>query len=72
MKNQLKLKKKELVKCLRQYLNLSEGDASDKDLLECFGNATLSAMENLPIRSSISSSSSNNPVFWRIEPKKMA
>ena len=34
-------KKKELVKRIRQSLNLSEVDASDKDLLECFGNTTL-------------------------------
>jgi len=34
-------KNKELVKRIRQSLNLSEVDASDKDLLECFGNTTL-------------------------------
>lgn len=34
-------KKKEFVKRIRQRLNLSEVDASDKDLLECFGNTTL-------------------------------
>jgi hypothetical protein len=34
-------KKKEFVKRIRQSLNLSEVDASDKDLLECFGNTTL-------------------------------
>ncbi len=34
-------KKKELVQRIRQSLNLSEVDASDKDLLECFGNTTL-------------------------------
>lgn len=34
-------KKKELVKRIRQSLKLSELDASDKDLLECFGNTTL-------------------------------
>ena len=34
-------KKKEFVKRIRQHLNLSEVDASDKDLLECFGNTTL-------------------------------
>ena len=38
---QLKPKKKELVKHIRQSLNLSEVDATDKDLLECFGNTTL-------------------------------
>ena len=64
---QLKLKKKELVKYLRQYLNLSERDASDKDLLECFGHTNLSAMENLPIRSSTSFSCLNNPIFCHIE-----
>ena len=37
----MKQKKKELVKRIRQSLNLSEVDASDKDLLECFGNTTL-------------------------------
>jgi len=37
----LKPKKKELVKRIRQSLNLSEVDASDKDLLECFGNTAL-------------------------------
>ena len=34
-------KKKELIKRIRQSLNLSEVDASDKDLLEYFGNTTL-------------------------------
>lgn len=34
-------KKKEFIKRIRQSLNLSEVDASDKDLLECFGNTTL-------------------------------
>ena len=34
-------KNKELVKRIRQSLNLSEVDASDKDLLECFGNTNL-------------------------------
>ena len=52
----LKPKKKELIKRLRKYLNLSERDASDKDLLECFGHTSLSTMENLPIKSRISSS----------------
>ena len=37
----MKPTKKELVKRIRQSLNLSEVDASDKDLLECFGNTTL-------------------------------
>ena len=37
----MKPTKKELVKRIRQSLNLSEADASDKDLLECFGNTTL-------------------------------
>jgi len=37
----LKPKKKELVKRIRQSLNLSEVEASDKDLLECFGNTPL-------------------------------
>jgi hypothetical protein len=37
----LNSKKKELVKRIRQSLNLSEVDASDKDLLECFGNTPL-------------------------------
>jgi hypothetical protein len=40
-RNPLSPKKKELVKRIRQSLNLSEIDASDKDLLECFGNTTL-------------------------------
>jgi len=40
-RNQLNPKKKELIKRLRQSLKLSEVDASDKDLLECFGNTTL-------------------------------
>ena len=34
-------KKKEFVKRIRQRLNLSELDASGKDLLECFGNTAL-------------------------------
>jgi hypothetical protein len=38
----LNQKKKEFVKRIRQSLNLSEVDASDKDILECFGNTTLS------------------------------
>jgi hypothetical protein len=33
--------KKELIKRIRQSLNLSEGDASDEDILACFGNTTL-------------------------------
>ena len=37
----LRPKNKELVKRIRQSLNLSEVDASDKDLLECFENTTL-------------------------------
>jgi hypothetical protein len=40
-RNPLNPKKKELVKRIRQYLNSSEADASDKDLLECFENTTL-------------------------------
>ena len=35
-------KKKELVNRIRKTLHLSEIDASDKDLLECFVNTTLS------------------------------
>ena len=34
-------KKKELIKRIRHTLNLSEVDASDQDLLECFGDTTL-------------------------------
>jgi hypothetical protein len=40
-RGQLNQKKKELIRRIRQRLNLSEVDASDKDLLECFGNTTL-------------------------------
>ena len=42
-------KKKEFVKRIRQSLNLSEVDASDKDILECFGNTTLSDSIRLDI-----------------------
>lgn len=34
-------KKKELIKRIRQNLDLSEADASDQDLLECFGDTLL-------------------------------
>ena len=34
-------KKKELIKRIRHSLNLSEVDASDQDLLECFGDTAL-------------------------------
>lgn len=37
----MKQEKKELVKRMRQRLNLSETEASDKDLLECFGDTAL-------------------------------
>jgi hypothetical protein len=40
-------KKKEFIKRIRQSLNLSEVDASDKDLLECFGNTTLA--DSIPV-----------------------
>lgn len=40
-RGQLNPKKKELIRRIRQKLHLSEVDASDKDLLECFGNTTL-------------------------------
>ena len=33
--------KKEFIDRIRQRLNLSEVDASDKDLLDCFGDTTL-------------------------------
>ena len=42
-------KKKEFVKHIRQSLNLSEVDATDKDLLECFGNTTLAESFRLAI-----------------------
>ena len=44
-------KKKELVKRIRQYLKSSEADASDKDLLGCFGNTTLADSIRLAIKS---------------------
>ena len=34
-------KNKEFVKRIRQRLNLSEVDASDKDILDCFGNTNM-------------------------------
>ena len=34
-------KKKEFIRRIRKSLNLSEVDASDKDILECFENTTL-------------------------------
>jgi len=40
-RNQLNPTKKEFVKRIRQKLDLSEVDASDKDILDCFENTTM-------------------------------